>query len=146
MIRTGGARYPRVGASETPTLDESGNVCHPDFLHMDGPEIFNFTLHSVPGLVNEVIGKAGLRFDQVDYFVFHQANAYMLEHLRRKLGIPKDRFAVCLEHYGNTVSATIPVALNAAIEAGQIKAGMKILLAGFGVGLSWGACMLEWEC
>lgn len=144
MIRTGGARHPQP--EPTPAvLDQSGNVCDPNCLHMDGPEIFNFTLQSVPSLVNEVVRKAGLRLDEVDYFIFHQANAYMLEHLRRKLKIPQDRFAVCLEDCGNTVSASIPIALDAALRAGRIKAGMKILLAGFGVGLSWGGCMLEWN-
>jgi 3-oxoacyl-[acyl-carrier-protein] synthase III len=145
MIRTGGARYPRVEASEKPTLDESGNVRDPNCLYMDGPEIFNFTLQSVPVLVNDVLAKAGLRLDEVDYFVFHQANSYMLEHLRRKLRVPRDRFEVCLEHCGNTVSATIPIALEAALQAGRIKPGMRILLAGFGVGFSWGGCILEWN-
>jgi 3-oxoacyl-[acyl-carrier-protein] synthase-3 len=112
---------------------------------MDGPEIFNFTLQSVPSLVADVLAKAGLRLDEVDYFVFHQANSFMLEHLRRKLGIPRERFEICLEHCGNTVSATIPIALDAALQAGRIKPGMKILLAGFGVGFSWGGCILEWN-
>jgi 3-oxoacyl-[acyl-carrier-protein] synthase-3 len=69
----------------------------------------------------------------------------MLEHLRRKLRVPRERFEVCLEHCGNTVSATIPIALDAALQAGRIKPGMKILLAGFGVGFSWGGCILEWN-
>jgi 3-oxoacyl-[acyl-carrier-protein] synthase III len=144
MIRTGGARHPRVAAPATPILDESGNVRDPNCLYMDGPEIFNFTLQTVPSLVADVLAKAGLHLDEVDCFVFHQANLFMLEHLRRKLRVPRERFEVCLEHCGNTVSATIPIALDAALQAGRIKPGMKILLAGFGVGFSWGGCILEW--
>lgn len=145
MIRTGGARYPRGEKAAEPTVDESGNVRDPNCLYMNGPEIFNFTLRSVPTLVNDVLAKAGLQLAQIDSFIFHQANAYMLEHLRRKLRIPPERFEICLEECGNTVSATIPIALDAAIRAGRIKPGMKILLAGFGVGLSWGGCILEWN-
>jgi 3-oxoacyl-[acyl-carrier-protein] synthase-3 len=145
MVRTGGARHSRVEAPATPRLDESGNVRDPNRLFMDAPEIFNFTLRTVPSLVADVLAKAGLRLDEVDYFVFHQANSFVLEHLRRKLGIPRERFEICLEHCGNTVSATIPIALDAALQAGRIKPGMKILLAGFGVGFSWGGCILEWN-
>ena len=144
MISTGGARHPRAEQTAA-VVDQSGNIRDPNCLYMDGPEIFNFTLQSVPSLVNEVAAKAGLCLEEVDYFVFHQANAYMLEHLRRRLKIPQDRFAVCLENCGNTVSASIPIALDAALQAGRIRSGMKILLAGFGVGLSWGGCMLEWN-
>jgi 3-oxoacyl-[acyl-carrier-protein] synthase III len=144
ILRPGGARQP--GRSEAPaTVDESGNVRDPNCLFMDGPEIFNFTLQAVPRLVNDVLAKAGLNLAQVDRFVFHQANAFMLEHLRRRLRIPPERFEVCLENCGNTVSATIPVALEAALQAGRIQPGMKVLLAGFGVGLSWGGCLLEWN-
>jgi 3-oxoacyl-[acyl-carrier-protein] synthase III len=145
MIRTGGARHPRVQAAEQPALDDSGNVRDPNCLYMDGPEIFNFTLQSVPALVNDVLAKAALRLDEVDCFVFHQANSYMLEHLRRKLRIPRERFEICLENCGNTVSATIPIALEAALAAGRVRPGMRILLAGFGVGFSWGGCILEWN-
>jgi 3-oxoacyl-[acyl-carrier-protein] synthase III len=145
MVRTGGARHPRTEKAAEPTVDESGNVRDPNCLYMNGPEIFNFTLRSVPTLVNAVLAKAGLQLAEIDSFVFHQANAYMLEHLRRKLRIPSERFEICLEKCGNTVSATIPIALDAAIRAGRIKPGMKILLAGFGVGFSWGGCILEWN-
>ena len=116
-----------------------------EWLRMNGPEIFNFTLKRVPELVSKVLAKAKLDRDDVDYFVFHQANRFMLEHLRRKLGIPEDRFAIELESCGNTVSASIPIALEAALAAGRIQSGMKVMLVGFGVGLSWGGCILEWN-
>ncbi len=116
-----------------------------EWLRMNGPEIFNFTLKRVPELVSKVLAKADLNLDDVDYFVFHQANRFMLEHLRRKIGIPEDRFAIELEFCGNTVSASIPIALEAAVASGRIQSGMKVMLVGFGVGLSWGGCILEWN-
>ncbi len=111
---------------------------------MNGPEIFNFTLRAVPNLVRAVLERAALHISDVDLVVFHQANAFMLEHLRRKLGVTPERFVVDLEHYGNTVSSTIPLALERLTISGRLQPGMKVLLAGFGVGYSWGGCILEW--
>lgn len=145
MIKVGGARFRPGSEPETETTDASGNVRSPSCLAMDGPEVFNFTLQCVPALVADVLAKASLTLDQIDLVVFHQANAFMLEHLRRKLRIPKEKFVLCLENCGNTVSVTIPIALESALRLGQLKAPAKVLLAGFGVGLSWGGCILEWN-
>jgi 3-oxoacyl-[acyl-carrier-protein] synthase III len=114
-------------------------------LTMDGPEIYNFTLKAVPALVQQVCERAGITQNDVDYFVFHQANGFMLESLRRKIGIPPDRFEVSMRKFGNTVSSTIPIALREAERAGRIRPGMRILLAGFGVGLSWGGCLFDYK-
>jgi len=143
MVKAGGARFPQPNDLPT-TTDDSGNVHAPGCLYMNGPEIFNFTLKAVPKLVREVLEKAKLSLDEVDLVVFHQANAFMLEHLRRKLGIAPEKFVLHLELCGNTVSSTIPLALENAITTGRLKPGMKVLLAGFGVGYSWGGCILEW--
>jgi 3-oxoacyl-[acyl-carrier-protein] synthase-3 len=145
IIRNGGARHPYAMESDMPAGDTSDNVHDPNWLYMNGPEIFNFTIQAVPSLVNDVLAKAGLALEEIDCFVFHQANAFMMEHLRKKMRIPRERFEICLEHCGNTVSASIPIALDAAISAGRIKPGMKIMLAGYGVGLSWSGCILEWN-
>ncbi len=144
MVKTGGARHARADQPAA-SIDDSGNVLDPSCLYMNGPEIFNFTIKAVPKLVQGVLEKAGLTLDQVDLVVFHQANAFMLEHLRRKLGIPPEKFMVHLEYCGNTVSSTIPLALDAALQTGRLRPGMKVLLAGFGVGYSWGGCILEWH-
>jgi len=144
MVKTGGARHARADQPAT-SVDDSGNVRDPSCLYMNGPEIFNFTIKAVPKLVQGVLAKAGLTLDQVDLVVFHQANTFMLEHLRRKLGIPSEKFMVHLEYCGNTVSSTIPIALDEALKTGRLKPGMKVLLAGFGVGYSWGGCILEWH-
>jgi len=113
-------------------------------LYMNGPEIFNFTIKAVPIAVDSLLQKAGLEQDDVDLFVFHQANAYMLEHLRKKVGIPHHKFVVAMENSGNTVSATIPIALKVAALDGRLVSGMRVMVVGFGVGYSWGAAMLRW--
>lgn len=113
-------------------------------LFMDGPAIFNFTLSVVPKSVDSILEKAHLAIDEVDLFVFHQANAYMLEHLRKKLDIEPERFFVSLETSGNTVSSTIPIALTEALRQGVLRPGMTVMLLGFGVGLSWGGLIVRW--
>ena len=113
-------------------------------LYMNGPEIFNFTIKAVPIAVDSLLAKAGLLKDDVDLFVFHQANSYMLEHLRKKISIPHDRFVVAMENSGNTVSATIPIALKVAVLDGRLVSGMRVMAVGFGVGYSWSATMLRW--
>ncbi len=112
-------------------------------LYMDGPDVFSFTLDSVPPLIGDILKKCAITVDDVDYFVFHQANKFMLEHLRRKSGIPREKFCLNLESYGNTVSSTIPMALEIAAAEGDIEPGDSVLLAGFGVGYSWGATMIR---
>lgn len=112
-------------------------------LFMDGPEIFQFTLMAVPKMVKRILQKENMDLDDVDYFVFHQANAFILNHLRNKLKISSERFCVDMEDTGNTVSPSIPIALSRAMERGNIRKGMKVMLAGFGVGYSWGGCVIE---
>jgi 3-oxoacyl-[acyl-carrier-protein] synthase-3 len=82
--------------------------------------------------------------DDIDLFVFHQANTFMLEHLRKKCGIPEEKFFVSMSDIGNTVSSTIPIALKRAEEGGALRRGMRVMLSGFGVGLSWATCIVNW--
>lgn len=111
-------------------------------LFMDGPEIFNFTLDIVPKTMEYVLAKNHLTRAEIDLFVFHQANKFMLDTIRKVNGLPRDKFYVNLENTGNTVSSTIPVALKQLDDAGRLKSGMKVMLMGFGVGLSWGATIV----
>ena len=115
----------------------------PKNLYMNGPEIFNFTIKAVPRAVEQLLNKAHLDLDSIDYFVFHQANKYMLEHLRQKIGIDKDKFYVDILESGNTVSASIPIALKKALEEGFVGQGDLVLLIGFGVGYSWAATLVR---
>ena len=134
----------KIGAFSLGT-DGSGAeklIVRDDKLFMDGPEIFNFTLDVVPKTMNDVLAKNILTRDDIDLYVFHQANKFMLDTIRKVNGLPRDKFYVNLENTGNTVSSTIPIALKQLDEAGRLKAGMKVVLMGFGVGLSWGATII----
>jgi 3-oxoacyl-[acyl-carrier-protein] synthase-3 len=143
IVPAGGMRCPRSEATAREGEDDQGNVRAADNLFMDGPEIFNFTLTAVPDSVNRLLEKAGLSLDQVDLFVFHQANQYMLDHLRKRMGIPAEKFVVAMSDCGNTVSSTIPIALKHAAANGQLRKDALVMLVGFGVGYSWGAAMLR---
>ena len=112
-------------------------------LSMNGPEVFQFSLSVVPTLIKGVLDKAGLENSDIDYFVFHQANAYMLTQIRRRLGIEKDRFIIDMADVGNTVASSIPIALDNMRSRNQLNSGTQVLLAGFGGGLSWGACIVK---
>jgi 3-oxoacyl-[acyl-carrier-protein] synthase-3 len=137
-LRSGAGLAPRSAVAER-SLEPSGYD-----LFMDGAEIFTFTIRVAPGSLQAVLDKAAMTVDDVDLFVFHQANAYMLEHLRSKLDLPAEKFAVLMGEVGNTVSSTIPIALADAERSGLLKPGMRVLLLGFGVGLSWGGAMITW--
>lgn len=113
-------------------------------LFMDGAAVFNFTLAVVPTLVDDTLAKAGWEREDVDLFVFHQANRFLINHLRKKLKIDEGRFWMDMENVGNTGPSTVPLALSQAAEQGVLKPGMKVLLAGFGVGLSWAGATLTW--
>jgi 3-oxoacyl-[acyl-carrier-protein] synthase-3 len=145
IVQTGGMRKPVAGfASGGGIEDADEHVLTPPTLYMNGPEIFLFTLEAVPELVKGICERAQITYDDVDLFVFHQANEYMLRHLREKTEIPSERFFVSMSHCGNTVSSTIPIALKEAHSAGRLKPGDRVMLVGFGVGYSWGATMLRW--
>jgi 3-oxoacyl-[acyl-carrier-protein] synthase-3 len=130
MIEAGGARMP-AGQGDA-------------FLRMNGPAIFAFTLRAVPDAVERLLKVAELEIGEIDLFVFHQANQFMLETLREKLHIPKEKFLYAMRGYGNTVSSSIPIALAEGQTQGLLKPGMRVMLVGFGVGLSWGACLVRW--
>ncbi len=110
---------------------------------MNGPEIFTFTLREIPKNVRQLLDKAQLNVDDIDLFIFHQANAFMLEHLRKRMKISDDRFFVYMRDCGNTVSSTIPIALKEAMGQGAAKSGSLIMLVGFGVGYSWGSVIVR---
>jgi 3-oxoacyl-[acyl-carrier-protein] synthase-3 len=144
IVPSGGLRQPRNAASAEVATDEQGNTRSSDNLFMDGPEIYTFTLRAVPALVQATLAKAGLAMEDIDFYVLHQANAYMLESLRRKIKIPKEKFLISFEGCGNTVSSTIPIVLQDKQLEGVIRPGQRLMLVGFGVGYSWGATIVTW--
>jgi 3-oxoacyl-[acyl-carrier-protein] synthase-3 len=112
-------------------------------LLMNSPQIFLFALRKVPFLIAGVLEKNNLQKEDIDYFILHQANGQMLEFLRKRMKIPSEKFIINIENIGNTVSATIPIALYETLKANKIKKGDKVLVAGFGIGYSWGATILK---
>lgn len=137
----------KTGASRTKqplndvVFDENGNPHSSDHLYMDGKAIFDFTVQVVPPMINEVLSKNGLTKESVDLYVFHQANKYMINFLRKLIAIDKEKFYVYLKNVGNTVSSTIPIALCEAQKEGRLQG--NVLLAGFGVGFSWGGLVIK---
>lgn len=142
IVRTGGAREA-VRSNVQEEVDASGNVRTCNHLSMSGPEIFNFTLDVVPPTMEKVCAANGVDMDGIDLFVFHQANKFMLDTIRKVNMIPRDKFYVDMEDVGNTVSSTIPIALARAMEKGVLRPGMNVMIMGFGVGLSWGATIIR---
>ena len=113
----------------------SGNKYSDNHLYMNGPEVFNFTAGVIPEFTEELLKKNSLNVDHIDQYIFHQANAFMLNFMRKRIKIVKEKFYINLKNGGNTVSCTIPIALKDYSQ--KITYSEKILLAGFGVGLSW---------
>lgn len=141
ILETGAAR--KKEKSNNKTVDENGNVRYDDYLYMDGGKIFNFTVETIPQVMEDVLKKNNIENDKIDYYIFHQANKYMLSTIRKICQLPSEKFYINLEETGNTVSSTILIGLKDCIANKTITDGMNVLIAGFGVGLSWGATVLK---
>jgi 3-oxoacyl-[acyl-carrier-protein] synthase-3 len=122
----------------------SNNQAITDKLFMNGSEVFLFTMDAVPSSVNKLLIKAGISLNDIDFFVFHQASKLVIDNLIRKLEINPDKVFVNYENIGNTVSASIPIALSDMHKNKKLKKGNLIMLVGFGVGLSWGSTLIRW--
>lgn len=142
IVPNGGLRK-RFDINAKEIDDGSGSIRTENNLYMNGPEIFNFTIKAVPLAVERCLAKNNTNLDQIDFVIFHQANKYMIEYLRKKIKIPNKKFYNNMLFTGNTVSATIPIALKDCIDNNIVKNGDKLLLVGFGVGYSWAATIIE---
>lgn len=142
IIPNGGMRS-KYNLQEEIIDDNSGSLRTNNDLYMNGPEIFNFTISSIPKLITECLTKNNTDLEKIDYVIFHQANKYMLDYLRKKIKCPDNKFYNNMLQTGNTVSATIPIALKNSLDRAVVKSGDKVLLVGFGVGYSWGATVIE---
>lgn len=141
IVKTGAARYNQpTGMS---VEDDEGHLWYDDYLYMNGGAIFNFTLDAVPVMMKDILTKNNITKEEIDYFVFHQANKFMLNTIRKVCVLPKDKFYVNLTETGNTVSSTVLIGLKDCINNKSITAGMKVMISGFGVGLSWGGTILH---
>lgn len=141
IVPNGGIRSRYNPAAEE-IDDGSGSRRTDNNLYMNGPEIFSFTIRTVPRLIENVLLKNNTTLEEIDLIICHQANKYILEYLRKKSKIPAEKYYINLLNTGNTVSATIPIAIKDCLVSGRLKPGNKILAVGFGVGYSWGGTVL----
>jgi len=136
-------RSPKNSKSHTEFEDRFGNIRTKESLFMNGSEIMAFTLDEVPKNINTALADLQLTKNNIDFFVFHQANKFILDQLIKKIEIPQEKVPICLKYMGNTVSSSIPITLSILINQEKIKKGSKIMIIGFGVGYSWGCCVLN---
>ena len=144
IIKHGRERYPLPESAEDDFTDDFGTTRNHSKIYMNGGEVFNFSVGKAPELINDLLAKAELNKEEIDFFVFHQSNRILLETLGKKLKIPQEKIIFELETNGNTVSSSIPIALKKAEEKGIIKKGQKLMFAAFGVGFSWGGVIVEY--
>lgn len=141
IVKTGASRQKE--ATGFFVEDDEGHIWYDDFLYMNGGNIFNFTLDAVPAMMKDILDKNKLEKDQINYYVFHQANKFMLNTIRKVCALPKDKFYVNLATTGNTVSSTVLIGVKDCMEKEIIKPGDNVMVTGFGVGLSWGGTILK---
>lgn len=134
-LPAGGSRQP--ASAETVTGREH-------FIRMEGQEVFRFAISKVPEASLQLLANSGLQVADLDWFVPHQANKRIIDSVAKRLGISPDKVIVNLHNYGNMSAASVPIALAEAAEAGSFHPGQRILLAGFGGGLTWGTALIEW--
>lgn len=145
MIPAGGARLRRSPETGQPKTDQSGNVRTAEDIYMNGAAVLDFVKKEIPALVRTLLDQEKLTLDDLDLVVFHQGSQLTLDHLHKALRIPRHKQFHNIAKVGNTVSASIPLALREAQMQGRLKPGMSVMLIGFGVGLSWGGCIVNWR-
>ena len=115
------------------------------YVTMDGPAVYKFAVKTVPKAINELLDEIGWNADDVDVYVLHQANIRIIESVAKRLKQPMDKFPTNLQQCGNISAASVPILLDKVRKDGMIKHEEKIILSGFGAGLTWGACAIEWQ-
>ena len=141
ILKTGASRQ-RMATGKF-IEDEEGHIWYDDYLYMNGSAIFNFTLDTIPALIDDTLKKNHLQKEDINYFVFHQANKFMLNAIRKICTLPKEKFYIDLTDTGNTVSSTVLIGLKKCLDNKTINAGDIVMISGFGVGLSWGGTILK---
>lgn len=145
MMGSDGTKGP-VLACQSRTLGNflTGTKPEIDFMTMDGQEVFRFAVKKVPESVEILLKKTGIPKEEIKYYVLHQANERIIEAAAKRLKEPMDKFPMSISRYGNTSTASIPLLLNEMVEHGMLEPGDKIVMSGFGAGMTWGAVLLEW--
>ncbi|GGC36883.1 3-oxoacyl-ACP synthase [Paraburkholderia caffeinilytica] len=144
IVKAGLFREPKSAASALEKEDASGNVRTDEHLYMNGAEVMAFSLAEVPKAATSLLEKAGMDREEIDFFVLHQANRFMLEALRKKMKVPEAKFPILMAQCGNTVSSTVPLALKQMKDDGLLMHGSRLMLLGFGVGYSWAGCIVNY--
>ncbi|RUA06556.1 MAG: 3-oxoacyl-ACP synthase [Fusobacteria bacterium] len=135
IIPSGGSREPATHE----TVDKRGH-----FLKMKGPEVFKFAVKVMPGAVQKVLENTGIKIEDLELIIPHQANMRIINSAAKRLKFPVEKFVVNLDRYGNTSAASVGLALGEALEKGKIKKGDNIALVGFGAGLTYASCVMKW--
>ncbi|WP_027799245.1 ketoacyl-ACP synthase III [Paraburkholderia dilworthii] len=144
IVKAGLFREPKSVGSAIEKEDASGNVRTDEHLYMNGAEVMAFSLSEVPKAATSLLEKAGVDREEIDFFVLHQANRFMLEALRKKMKVPETKFPIVMEQCGNTVSSTVPLALKQMKDDDMLRHGSRLMLLGFGVGYSWAGCLVNY--
>jgi 3-oxoacyl-[acyl-carrier-protein] synthase-3 len=144
IVPAGAARQPRTADTAIPHTDAYGNTRSAESIRMRGNAVLDFVKREIPRNISELLDKAETRLDAIDLFVLHQASNLSTYYVSRALSLPADKVFTNIDHVGNTVSASIAIALADAQTQGVLRPGMHVLLCGFGVGLSWGSCLVQW--
>ncbi len=143
IVPAGGCRMPFNSETSVEFEDRSGNIKTKQNLHLDGIRIFLFTKSKVPGLVKDMLSRNSMSVGDIDKYVFHQASLSILQSIAKFIGLDQHQTINTLEKIGNTVSSSIPITLAIGFESEQIKKNDKIILAGYGAGLSWGVALIN---
>jgi 3-oxoacyl-[acyl-carrier-protein] synthase-3 len=143
IVPAGGHRLPQSEETAIEVADGRGNSRSQNQLFMNGQGIFAFAINDIPPLIDRLLAKASKTRDDIDCYVFHQANRYMLLRLQELCGLSGRNFFNDIRHIGNTVSSSIPIGMIHAAEQGTLNSGDTAMLVGFGVGLSWGATLVR---
>lgn len=144
IIKNGGARFPRHITPAPDITDEYGSTVNDNCVYMDGREVFQFTIKTVPKMIKQLLAKENLTPKDIDRVVFHQASKIVIETIAKKTGFTAEKYRLDLEKIGNTDASSVPIALHNDIREGKIKRGDTLLMASYGVGLSWAGVILKW--
>lgn len=135
-VPAGGSERP----ASTATLENREH-----FYRQNGPAVYEFAVSTIPGAINRVLARAGVTADEIDLVVPHQAGVHALHEVARRSGIPVAKFVTVMDRFGNTAGASVPMALDDAVRTGRVGSGDRVLLVGFGAGMTWGSALLRWS-
>jgi 3-oxoacyl-[acyl-carrier-protein] synthase-3 len=146
-VKAGGYRYPStMDTLREKVIDEHGNIRSDEQGYMNGPDVFNFAIREVPADIERLSVFSGINLNQLDYYVFHQANAYMNGYLQKKMKLPTEKVPSSISKFGNTSSVSIPITIASELRD-KLNGRKRMMLCGFGVGMSWATGFLDlYDC